>query len=48
MEKKKGVGRKKLPTTERKAAVIIWVKQKHASKAKKECIEIQKKYEAIA
>lgn len=38
-------GRKPIPDTDKKVAVIIYVKNKHKVKAKNECLKIQAKYE---
>lgn len=47
MENKNGAGRKMLPNSERKSAVIIYVKNKYKAKAKMECLKIQTKYEKL-
>lgn len=46
MEAKNKLGRKPIPTKERKVAVVIYVKMKHAAQAKKECLAIQDKYQS--
>lgn len=47
MERKSNAGRKKLPDTNKKKPVTIWVMAKFVTKAKKECLKIEEKYKSI-
>jgi hypothetical protein len=47
MENKRSRGRQPIPKSEKKLPVTIWVKSKHVIKAKKDCLMVQLKYEAI-
>lgn len=47
MEVKMKAGRKPIPDTDKKVAVIIYVKSKHKVKAKSDCLKIQTRYDKL-